>query len=186
MAMNAGLSGASNPWVDRDGIRLFLQIVGLLGGAMMLGSSLYQAAVDVPNWTAALPRKAEDFRACLRHSTPTRFYQIVNAATVLGLVGAMVAGGFRRTAQLWLSLGAVGAFVLTAVVTIVFVVPLNDILFFHPVALHTAEAIRTAAGQWQVLHQLRMGLLGLGVLAATRATILVARDQRFRSSVGAR
>jgi hypothetical protein len=142
-------------------------LLGLVASAMMLGSSCYQLAVDVPNWSSSLPDSSRAWaRVALARATPTHFYQL---CSVVALVSLSVSAVLDARSRAW-KLIAIAALVSGPLVTVVLVFPRNDVLFFDGQP-HTAEEVVAAARQWQLLHAGRILLFAAAAAASARAVI---------------
>ncbi len=142
--------------------RVFL-LTAFVANAMMLGSSSYQSAVDVPNWASALPDSSRRYAsAALAHATPTKFYRNISIVAVLAGVASLVAAHSYVGWKVAVAFGPA----LSALLTVILVFPRNAILFFDPAGAHTAAAITTAAREWRALHAVRIALLASSVLCA--------------------
>jgi hypothetical protein len=158
----------------RTRIGLLLLTIGLAGATMSLGANVYQAVVEVPNWSAAVPDSVGEFRACVRHSHPGYFFQVLVPLTIVSLAGAAIVGWNRpRARNAWL-LVALGGVVAAEIFTVAYFFSRNEVLFFEQLERSTPEEIRAAATEWHNAHFLRMAMLVAGVVAGFRSLLLGA------------
>lgn len=158
----------------RTTVVLALTLAGTLGATMALGANVYQAVVEVPNWSASVPATVQDFRACVAHSNPGYFFQVLVPITILSLLAAIVASWRPARRQAAFTLVALAGIASAEVFTVVYFFPRNEVLFFGDLAAHAPSVIEAAAREWAGAHWLRMAMLTCGVAAAFRALLLAS------------
>jgi NAD(P)H-dependent FMN reductase len=112
-----------------------------------------------------------DFRACVRHSHPGYYFQVLVPATVLCLAGGAIAGWNRPRARNRWAIVALAGVLAAELFTVAYFFPRNAVLFFDPLDRSTAQALASAAIEWRNAHFLRMAMLAAGVLGALRALL---------------
>jgi hypothetical protein len=164
----------------RRGIAQGSLIIGLVGITMILGAGVYQAVVDVPNFSGQLPDSVRDFRACVRYSHPGYFFQALVPIIVASLLVSMTTGwNTPRARNRWV-IGALAGTVGVEIFTFLYFVPRNDILFFGDLSRFSADVITTAALEWKNMQWLRIAALAAGTAAAIKA-LLVSTTANHRT-----
>jgi hypothetical protein len=146
-------------------------IIGLVGITMILGAGLFQAVVDVPNFSSRLPDTVHDFRACVRYSHPGYFFQVLVPIIVVSLLVSVTTGwNTPRARNRWV-IGALAGIVGVEIFTFVYFMPRNDILFFGDLGRFSADVITAAALEWKNAQWLRLVVLAAATASAIKALI---------------
>jgi hypothetical protein len=144
----------------------------LLGLAVLalttwVGGTLYQMLVIVPLWSASPPESVRaffqgtDYNSTIYHFFGPPFMAARNLPLLLALVF-----GWHRPRHRYALLLAVGCFLVFGVIfTLVYVYPINEVLFHHAGGSHTAEEIRVMVDQWIFADRVRFAVGIVGFLA---------------------
>ena len=134
-----------------------LSTLALLGLALLLGATVYETIVMAPNYERDIPASIDLARQFLRRVTPAHYFRIISPLTQLLLVASLVACRGVLGARWW-SLTALGALVVTDVITFTFHYPRLSIMFKEPIP-HNPARLRRAAREWAVGNLVRVALL---------------------------
>lgn len=146
MIMQAADKGTN---ILRDGVLKILLWYVVLAWATWLGGTLYQMLVVVPLWSDAPPDSVRTF------FTQTAYNQTIfnffgppfMAARVLPLVAALILAWPRPAHRSPLLIACIGIVIATAF-TVLYVYPINDVLFAQAGGDSSAEQIAAMVGQW--------------------------------------
>jgi hypothetical protein len=144
-----------------------LPALALLGLALLLGATRYESVVMAPTCERDIPtsiRFAQDF---LAGSTPAHSFRVTAPLTQLRLAASLIAPWRTSTAGGWVTV-ALGAVVLTDVITIMFHYPRLAIMFKAPLPDDPGPRRRAARG-WARGNLARAGLLAVAFLLVLQA-----------------
>ncbi len=154
----------------RNRITQILLWLAVIGFSIWVGGTLYQMLVIVPLWSASPPESVRAFFLGTRYNEtiwnffggPWRFARLVP------LLGTLVFGWHLPQHRKWLLVAAISmAFVIA--LTLVYVYPINNVLFLQAGGNHSPEEIKAMARQWIIADRLRFGVGLIGFLALLRA-----------------
>ena len=151
---------------------LWLAVIGL---SVWLGGTIYQMVVVVPMWSHSPPESVRTFFTITKYNeTIWNFFgPPFMIARMIPLLAALVFGWHLRPQRRWLILATV-CMVFGIVFTLVYVYPMNEILFLQAGGRQSDEEIQAMAGQWIFADRFRfiVGLVGfLAVLNAFRQQV---------------
>jgi hypothetical protein len=156
-------------------IQEVLPIVGLLGIASLFGATIYESVVMAPNYERDIPSSIELARQFLRRRTPANYFRIISPLTQLLLFGSVIAcWGFWDVR--WYLIAALGALVLSDVITFTFHYPRLTIMFKGPMP-EDHQHLRKAARQWATGNWVRAVLLLVALLVVVRALMILGRGR---------
>jgi uncharacterized membrane protein len=153
-------------------VLLWLSVIAL---SVWVGGTLYQMLVIVPLWSASPPDSVRaffqgtDYNRTIYHFFGPPFM----VARTLPIVATLVAGWHLPRHRFALLL-TTACFAFAVVFTLVYIYPINAVLFAQAGGNHTAEEIQTMAERWIFADRLRfvIGIIGFGaVLWAFRLPI---------------
>jgi hypothetical protein len=126
--------------------------------------------VIVPMWSASPPESVRAFFLGTRYNeTIWNFFgppfMIARSAPLLG---ALLVGWHLPRHRKWLLVAAV-CMAFSVVFTLVYIYPINDVLFTQAGGHHSPDEIRAMARQWVLADQVRFGVGVIGFLALLRA-----------------
>jgi hypothetical protein len=154
-------------------LHLISASIALVLAAMLLGTGVYQNVVDAPNYhggQAAL----EHARGFYHATNPGMFFRGMVPVTQLFLLLA-IACNWKFPVTRWSLAGALGALILTDIVTFRFHYPRNDILFVAPLTGPAADYDRVAT-EWATGNYVRVALILTAVILVMASLIRIARD----------
>ena len=144
-------------------VSLWLSAIAL---GTWVGGTLYQMLVIVPLWNASPPDSVRAFfHGTDYNRTIFRFFgPPFIAARMLPVLAALLAGWHLPRHRLALLL-APACFAFGVVYTLVYIYPINAVLFEQAGGNHSAEAIRAMADRWIFADRLRFAIGVVGFLA---------------------
>jgi hypothetical protein len=149
----------------------FLSIF-LASGLTMV--TVYNTLVDARSWGANVPASIQTARDYYRDVDPRRFYLVAGPPTVLfGLLTMIAFWRDSESLRLYFSASAL-CYILIVVLTIVYFVPRDLVLFREPIQDHLDE-ISAAVAQWNRMNWTRTLLGCVGVLCSVRGLDLYYR-----------
>jgi hypothetical protein len=148
----------------------FLLLLGLVGQGCLLGANLFEAVVDVPNWSR--PGGVAAYRAFTTTRNAGHFYRVLSPIVIV-LLAAALATGWGTTTRNALVGAALIAAVLAEVFTVAYFFPRNARLFFAPEPPAQSEQLRLV-GQWGRANLVRCALVGAGLFAGMSAGLGLA------------
>jgi uncharacterized membrane protein len=164
--------------------RLFRALLWLcvLMWTTWVGGTLFHMLVIVPTWNASPP---ESLRSLYIDTEYGRhiwnfFGPPWMLARNLPVLAALVAGWHLRE-QRWLLLFAVVFLISTVVVTLLYIYPINDILFVQAGGDLSKEEIRALANHWILADRVRFVIVVFAYLAMLRAFSLPVRKVQSQS-----
>ena len=154
----------------RNRITQVLLWLAVLGLSVRVGGTLYQMLVIVPMWSASPPESVRAFFLGTRYNeTIWNFFgPPFMAARSAPLLGALLVGWHLPRHRKWL-LVATACMAFGVVFTLVYVYPINDVLFAQAGGDHSPEEIRAMVGRWIMADRVRFGVGLIGFLALLRA-----------------
>ncbi len=130
--------------------------------------TVYNTLVDAKSWGSDIPTSIQTARSYYAHVDPRRFYLVVGPPTVLlGMLTTILFWKDAVTLRLLFGTSA-ACYVAIVLLTILYFVPRDLILFRSPLHEHFDE-IRVAAGQWSRMNWARTLLGCAGVMCSMRA-----------------
>lgn len=150
---------------------LFFSIICASGLTMV---SIYNTIVDAQSWGSDMPSSIQTARDYFRHVDPRRFFTVAGPLNeVLILLTLVLFWRDSVRARIYFATSLV-LYTAIVVLTVVYFIPRDLILFTWPIADHIDE-IRAAWAQWSHMNWLR-SLLGLaGVLVSFKALDTIYR-----------
>jgi len=158
----------------------FLSII-VASGLLMV--SIYNTLVDPSSWGSDIPSSIQTARAYYQHVDPRRFYAIMGPLNqLLSLLTIILFWRVSRSLRVYFTISFL-LYAAIVVLTFVYFVPRDLILFTWPIQEHLEE-IRRAAVEWSHMNWLR-SLLGLGgVLFSCKALSTYYKIEALRTSNG--
>ena len=154
-------------------LRLVSAAIALVLSAMLLGTGVYQNVVDAPNYHGG-PAALEHARGFYHATNPGMFFRGMVPVTQLFLLLAIAFNWKPDPITRWSLAGALGALILTDMITFRFHYPRNDILFIAPLTGPAADYDRVAT-EWAMGNYARVALLLIAVVLVTTSMIRIAR-----------
>jgi hypothetical protein len=155
---------------------LFLSIICASGLTMV---SIYNTIIDAQSWSSDIPTSIQTARDYFQHVDPRRFFTVAGPVNLILIVLTLILfwkDSVKIRVYFATSLALYAAIV---ILTLVYFVPRDLILFTSSIPDHIEE-IRTAAAQWSHMNWLR-SLLGLvGVLFHSKASTLITRAEQHK------
>jgi hypothetical protein len=154
----------------RDRALLFLLWLSVIALSTWVGGTLYQMLVVVPLWNASPPESVRtffqgtDYNRTIFHFFGPPFM----LARTLPLLAALAAGWHRRPHRNVLLVANL-CFAFAAVFTLVYIYPINAVLFAQAGGSQSGEEIRAMADKWIFADRLRFAVGVIGFLAALQA-----------------
>lgn len=153
----------------RSGLVLFTLSFFLF--CIIIGGSVYQLIVEIPNWSGGSRAGLESFRGFFRLRHPGYFFQSMVPLTILSLAAATpLLRGRPEGAGKKLLLVLAGVLAAEAF-TFGYFMPRNFVLFLNPLGDVTDAALMKAASEWEVANWIRTAML-LAVAGAYLRTAL--------------
>ena len=155
-------------------LELLVTTLALVGLSILLGASMYDAAVLAPNLRGG-PDGLEHGRLFMSRATPANLFRVASPATQILLVVTLIAT-WRIEQCRWMIGGALVSLILADVITFTFHYPRNHLMFDSPTTADPA-ALDVAAKQWAVGNFVRVALVllsWLGALFALGSVVLRA------------
>jgi hypothetical protein len=143
----------------------FLLLFGLLAQGCLLGANLFEAVVDVPNWSR--PGGVAAYRSFITARNAGHFYRVLSPVSIVLLAAALVTGWGHAERDVLVAT-ALGAGVLAEVFTVVYFFPRNARLFFSTEPPSAADQIRLVS-EWGRANLLRCAVVALGLTAGMAA-----------------
>jgi hypothetical protein len=137
-------------------IELVVATLALAGLSILLGGSVYDAAVLAPNLRGG-PDGLEHGRLFMSHATPANLFRVAAPVTQGLLVVALITTWHIGPCR-WLVGGALLSLVLADVITFTVHYPRNRLMFEAPTTKDPGE-LATAARQWAVGNVVRVVLV---------------------------
>jgi hypothetical protein len=143
----------------------FRSLVGLLAlmlVGILLGASLYESVVLVPNFRHDIPNSLEHFRLFMRAANPGTFFRVVAPMTQVTLLVGVIIFWMIRPARWWF----VAALVTCAagdVMTFTFHYPRNHLLFRSPLTQPVTD-LTVAAQEWGDGNIVRVLMVAVGLI----------------------
>jgi hypothetical protein len=139
----------------------YLLLAGLLAQGCLLGANLFEAVVDVPNWSR--PGGVAAYRSFITARNAGHFYRVLSPLSLVLLAAALVTGW--STAERNAGVGmAVAAGVVAEVFTVVYFFPRNTRLFFAPEPA-SPETQQRIVAEWGRANALRCAIVLVGLTA---------------------
>ena len=160
----------------RDRLVRILYWYNVVSMAIWVGGTVYQMLVIVPLWSASPPESLTAFF----HGTqfmamiPRFFGPRTMMARVAPIVLLLVLDWPSRTRRAWL-IGAVASVAIGLAMTLLWIYPINDVLFWRAGEGVPADEVRALVTRWVLLDRTRFALMALGYLALLRAFSLSER-----------
>ncbi|MCI0604416.1 DUF1772 domain-containing protein [bacterium] len=143
--------------------------MAVLGFSIWVGGTLFNMLVIVPLWSVSAESlqsflKETDFERTIFHF----FGPPWMAVRVVPIFSALAAAWPFRFHRLHL---LVSALCMTSgiIYTIVYIYPINEVLFFQAGGSHSPEEIKAMADQWVFADRLRFSVLVIGYISLLRA-----------------
>ena len=155
-------------------LRLVSVAIALVLSAMLLGTGVYQNVVDAPNYMGA-PASLEHARGFYHATNPGMFFRWLVPTTQLFLLLALVCNWKPDEHTRWRLVGALGALILTDMVTFRFHYPRNDILFVSPLT-RPSEYYDRVVTEWAMGNYVRVALILAAVVLVMVSMIRIARE----------
>ena len=155
--------------------RLFRALlwVSVLMSSTWIGGTLFHMLVIGPTWNASPPESLRTLY--LETEYGQHIWKVFGPPWLLArnlpVVAALVVGWHLR-AQRWLLLFVTACQILGVVATLVYIYPINDILFFHAGGDLPREEVRALAGRWIFLDCVRYAVGVVAFLALLSAFTL--------------
>ena len=139
----------------------FLLLAGLLVQGCLLGANLFEAVVDVPNWSR--PGGVAAYRSFITARNAGHFYRVLSPVSIVLLAAALVTGWGHSVRDVLVTT-ALGAGVLAELFTVIYFFPRNARLFFSTEPPVAGDQSRLVA-EWGRANVLRCAIVGLGLTA---------------------
>lgn len=144
----------------------------LLGAGALFGASLYDAVVLAPNLRGG-PAGLEHGRLFMAAATPATLFRVLApAAQILIALSAALHWAHRQAR--WSLIGALGALILSDVITFAYHYPRNRQLFTAPLTV-PPERLERAAREWAAANWVRVALV-LGAWLGTLTALMRTAD----------
>jgi hypothetical protein len=151
----------------RERTFVLLLWLSVIAQSTWVGGTLYQMLVIVPMWSAAPPESVRAFfEGTAYNTTIWRFFgPPFMAARLLPVLLALAVGWPWRRHRIAL-LVAVLCLAFAVVYTVVYIYPINEVLFTQAGGSHTAEEVRSMAERWIFADRLRfaVGCVAFGAI----------------------
>jgi uncharacterized membrane protein len=150
----------------RNRITQVLLWFAVLGFSTWFGGTLYQMLVIVPLWSESPPESVRAFFLGTRYNeTIWNFFgPPFMVARLAPLLGALIVGWYLPQHRKWLLAAAV-CMLFNLIFTLVYVYPINDVLFTHAGGNHSPEEVSAMVRQWIMSDRLRFGVGTVGFFA---------------------
>jgi hypothetical protein len=136
----------------------------------LLGAGVFDAVVHSPNWRQAESLLA--YRTLFRARHPGHFYPVTASVTSILLVAALILS--LLTAATWVHpTVALASVVATMMLTLVYFIPRNRMLFFDPLEERPGRRSRELVRQWEGANVVRLLIQVPGVAASLFALATV-------------
>jgi hypothetical protein len=142
-------------------IAALLLLAGLLVQGCLLGANLFEAVVDVPNWTR--PGGVAAYRSFIAVRNAGHFYRVLSPLSLV-ILAAALAIGWGSTTRNILVATSLGAGVISEVFTVAYFFPRNAKLFFSAEPPSGGEQARLV-GEWGRANLLRSAIMVMGMTA---------------------
>ena len=113
-------------------------------------------------------RVGRAYARTLTIGTPTAYHWPVNMVAMLTLLGSSLLGG--SPAARGAGFGAAAGVALAGFITVQFVYPNNDVLFYEAELNHSVETMQQAATAWIRLHTIRL-MVQVATVTAAAASV---------------
>ena len=150
---------------------LLLAAAAALSG-MLLGGSLYDSLVLVPNINGNLPQSLEHGRLFMHAATPGSFFRVISPLTQVSLLLAGIFCWTVRSSRWWILAGLLAA-VMADVLTFAYFYPRNELMFQNPLG-QPVELLARTAQEWGRMNLVRIALVAVAVGCALTALIKLA------------
>ena len=157
--------------------RQILGFIALVLLSAILGASVYESVVLVPNFRHDIPNSLEHFRLFMSQANPGAYFRAIAPPTQIALLVSLILSWKLRPARSWYIV-ALACLIVVDVVTFTFHYPRNHLLFHAPLQQPVSQLV-SAAQEWGMGNIGRIALLVVSTIAAglgLRTTIL-ARPQ---------
>ena len=144
---------------------------------ILLGAIVLETFMVYPNIFHDPPRSLELAMAFMTERGPSDFFPPLGFLSWVGGIGALALGWRVKKARWWILLSVL-MIVAEGVVSMLVFWPRNEILFVEGAAVHSAEALRQTAWEFQRLHWSR-----LAFNAVSAASIFVGFVAFYRQRV---
>ncbi len=147
--------------------------IAVLSWSVWFGGTIYQMLVITPAWTASPPESLSAFLAASNFSRNiTHFFGACWIPVRLGSVLCLLVSGWNLPQHRPLFIAS--AIILTAgvVFTLVYVYPINAVLFAPSSGNHTDGELRQMLQHWIFIDRIRFCVMTLGYLALLRTLSL--------------
>ena len=149
-----------------------LGVVALLGVALLLGATWYEAVVMAPNYERDVPESITLARAFFARTTPAHFFRVVAPATQVLTLATVVLDWGKPGHEAFLI--ALAVLIVADIITYTFHYPRLAIMF-KSAEPQAPDTLRRAARQWAIGNWVRGVLLALAFLALLGGTVHLAR-----------
>lgn len=166
-------------------LRLLLLAAAVALAGILLGGSIYDSLVLVPNINGNIPDSMEHGRLFMHAANPGSFFRVISPLTQASLLLAVIFCWPVRGVRWWLVTGLVAA-VLGDVLTFAYFYPRNALMFQEPLK-QPVELLARTAQEWGRMNLVRIALVSLVLgCALTALTKLVAHLTDARTDTGKR
>ena len=157
----------------RERIFIVLLWIAVIGMAAWFGGTLYQMLVIVPMWSPDPPESVRTFFLGTKYNeTIWNFFgPPFMAARMLPIYGALIFGFVLAKHRLWLVIAALGM-TFGLVFTLLYIYPINAVLFTQAGGGRGAEEVRSLVSSWIWADRLRFAVGCVSFLALLRALSL--------------
>jgi hypothetical protein len=143
----------------------YLLLAGLIVQGCVLGANVFEAVVDVPNWSR--PGGVAAYRSFISARHAGHFYRVMSPFSIVLLATALASGWTTPIHN-----AAVGTALAAAVVaeihTVIYFFPRNARLFFS-VEPESSDVEQTLVGQWGRANLLRCAVVLVGLTVGLSA-----------------
>jgi hypothetical protein len=168
-----------NPQPVRKSIAEICLWVAILAMAISVGGNLFQMSVIDPIWSASPPASVQAYFSDSRHMDALRsFHQ--NPFFFFGLfclIGALILQWRNPTLRRWLLMAAVGELLIIAG-TVLYVYPINDVLFVHAGSGLDSATAEALTRHWLLADRIRFVLKVAVFLCLLRTLSLTGRVEQ--------
>lgn len=161
-------------------ISLWLAVLGL---SVWIGGTIYQMVVIVPMWSHSPPESVRTFFTITRYNeTIWNFFgPPFMIARLLPLLAALALGWYLPRHRYWL-LAAVASMAFGIVFTLIYVYPINEVLFFQAGGRQSDEGVTILVDNWIFADRLRFVVGLAGFLCLLRAFSLPISNRNSRDA----
>jgi hypothetical protein len=154
----------------RKAIARALLWLSVINAAIWIGGTVFMMLVFNPLWTASPPESVRSYWVDARfYDTIFNFFgpawQVVRTVPVLG---ALLACWTLRRHRTWL-LVHVALFAVAVGMTLLYIYPMNDVLFTPAIDGLSIDAARAMTDKWIVADRVRFAIMAVGFIALLRA-----------------